>query len=185
MTIRTGEEFLNSPPLKTDVCIVGTGPAGITLAWHIKKKYPKLDVTLLEGSRLFGRVADSTLGYNTANGLAYNWNENEALYDGVTQGLMKQNEEEFLIRPPRSFISGPKERERIYGGTSTHWGAQSRPLDAITFIKRAGFSGWPIPEMTWMTTMIKHAVFVSSMEIITLKVRTLGTILQRSFGLET
>lgn len=144
MTITTGEKFLDSPPLKTDVCIVGTGPAGITLAWHIKKKYPKLDVTLLEGSRLFGRAPDSTFGNNTANGQAYNWNENEALYDGVTQGLMKQNEEEFLIRPSRSFISGPKERERIYGGTSTHWGAQSRPLDAITFKKRAGFSGWPI-----------------------------------------
>ncbi len=144
MTIRTGEEFLTSSPLTTDVCIVGTGPAGITLAWHIKKKYPKLDVTLLEGSRLFGRAADSLLGDNSASGPAYKWNENESLYNGVTKGLMKQNEEEFLIRPSRSFAYGAKERERIYGGTSTHWGAQSRPLDPITFKKRPGFSGWPI-----------------------------------------
>ncbi len=144
MTIRTGEEFIKQPPLKTDVCIVGTGPAGITLAWHLKKKHPELDVTLLEGSRLFGRAPDSTFGNGTTNGQTYEWNENTALYNGATEGLMKQNEEEFLVRPSPTFNSGPWERERLYGGTSTHWGAQSRPLDPITFKKRPGFSGWPI-----------------------------------------
>lgn len=144
MTINTGENYLNAPPVNTDVCIVGTGPAGITLAWHVKKRFPNLDVTLLEGSRLFGRAPDSTFGSGTANGQTYQWNENTALYNGVTEGLMKQNEPEFLIRPSPSYNSGPWERERLYGGTSTHWGAQSRPLDPITFEKRPGFGGWPI-----------------------------------------
>jgi hypothetical protein len=38
----------------------------------------------------------------------------------------------------------PSERERVNGGTSTHWGGQSRQLDRISFKKRPGFPGWPI-----------------------------------------
>jgi len=141
MTVQTGEDFLHSSPLKTDICIVGTGPAGVTLAWHLKKNNPNLDVTLLEGSRLFGRDPNMTF---TGGEQAYMWNENDALYNGVTKGLMAQNEPDFLIRPTPLLNNSPTERERIYGGTSTHWGAQSRPLDPITFKQRPGFSGWPI-----------------------------------------
>ena len=53
------------------------------------------------------------------------------------------NERDFLIRP-YSDRTDPSERERVYGGTSTHWGGQSRPLEPIVFEKRPGFPGWPI-----------------------------------------
>ncbi|MDA0335881.1 MAG: NAD(P)-binding protein [bacterium] len=44
-----GSTVLGGPPLKTQVGIVGSGQAGITLAWYLIKK--GIDVTLLEGSR--------------------------------------------------------------------------------------------------------------------------------------
>ncbi len=132
-----GSKFLGGPPLKTQVCIVGTGQAGITLAWYLIGR--GIDVTLLEGSRVF-----SPNGPNQPVKNSYFWNENELLYNGESLGLFANNEPEFLIRPTPQFSTGAFERERIYGGTSTHWGGQSRPLDPITFEKRPGFPGWPI-----------------------------------------
>lgn len=135
--IDDGKSFLNGPPLKTQVCIVGTGQAGITLAWYLLRQ--GIDVTLLEGSRIF-----SPGGPNAPVQNAYFYNENTLLYNGQSLGLFANNEPQFLIRPTPQYSQGPRERERIYGGTSTHWGGQSRPLDAITFEQRPGFPGWPI-----------------------------------------
>lgn len=132
-----GDQFLGKPPVETDVCIVGTGQAGITLAWYLLRRGVR--VTLLEGSRVHDW---STVNDPVQN--AYLFNENELLYNGESVGLFTHNEPEFLIRPTPVFFNEPKERERIYGGTSTHWGGQSRPLDAITFEERPGFPGWPI-----------------------------------------
>ena len=135
--IKTGQDFLGQPPVRTQVCIVGTGPAGVTLAWYLVRK--GIQVTLLEGSRV-GSGRDP----NAPVQQAYQYNENELLYNGEAKGLFESNEPEFLIRPTPAFPGPTKERERIYGGTSTHWGGQSRPLDPIVFEKRPGFPGWPI-----------------------------------------
>ena len=136
--IDDGKEFLDGPPLKTQVCIVGTGPAGITLAWYLLRQ--GIDVTLLEGSRSFNPT-----GPNSPVQDAYWYNENTLLYNGESLGQFASNEPQFLIRPTPQFSQGAWERERIYGGTSTHWGGQARPLDPITFEKRPpAFPGWPI-----------------------------------------
>ncbi len=136
--IDDGKKFLDGPPLKTQVCIVGTGQAGITLAWYLLRQ--GIDVTLLEGSRSF-----NPSGPNAPVKNAYLYNENTLLYDGESVGQFAISEPQFLIRPTPEFNQGARERERIYGGTSTHWGGQSRPLDAISFEKRPpGFPGWPI-----------------------------------------
>ncbi|MEL6864429.1 MAG: GMC family oxidoreductase [Bacteroidota bacterium] len=135
--IYDGRSFLGGPSLNTQVCIVGTGQAGITLAWYLLDK--GIDVTLLEGSRVF-----SPGGPDNPVQDAYLYNENELLYNGQSLGLFASNEPEFLIRPTPQYFNNTKERERIYGGTSTHWGGQARPLDPITFEKRPGFPGWPI-----------------------------------------
>ena len=137
--IVNGSDFLGKAPLKTQVCIVGTGQAGITLAWYLLDK--GIDVTLIEGSR---NLTSSSPNDPVQN--AYMYNQNNILYNGESQGLFAQNEPEFLIRPtPQYFNSnGGWERERIYGGTSTHWGGQSRPLDSIVFEGRPGFDKWPI-----------------------------------------
>jgi choline dehydrogenase-like flavoprotein len=136
--IEDGTTFLGGPPLKTQVCIVGTGPAGITLAWYLLRQ--GIDVTLLEGSRSFNPG-----GPNAPVSNAYLYNENTLLYNGQSLGQFENNEPQFVIRPTSQYNQGAKERERIYGGTSTHWGGQARPLDPITFEKRPpNFPGWPI-----------------------------------------
>jgi choline dehydrogenase-like flavoprotein len=135
--IADGKSFLGRPPHTTQVCIVGTGQAGITLAWYLVRQ--GIDVTLLEGSRVF-----NPSGPNAPVQPSYAYNENELLYNGESLGLFAHNEPQFLIRPTPKYYKPIKERDRIYGGTSTHWGGQSRPLDAISFEKRPGFPGWPV-----------------------------------------
>lgn len=133
-----GSKFIGGAPLKTQVCIVGSGQAGITLAWYLLNQ--GIEVTILEGSRSF-----SPNGPNEpVPSPAYLYNENLKLYNGESVGLFAQNEKQFLTNPSTQSSNNGWERERIYGGTSTHWGGQSRPLDAITFEERPGFPGWPI-----------------------------------------
>lgn len=124
---------------KTQVCVIGSGPAGITAAWQLGAA--GYDVILLDGSR--------QLDYSMHNYYRQSWPDKVKLYNGVADGVFAENEPQFLIRPYNGDSGFPTERERVYGGTSTHWGGQSRPLDPIDFEKRPGspacpdFSGWP------------------------------------------
>ena len=143
--IRNGKDIPNGTVINTDVCVVGSGPAGITLAWFLQKSGIK--VTLIEGSRDFrsGDFKDS-------------WPDKTCLYNGEAVGQFTSNEPNFLIRPYYSYdatcppseppkqpsSSSPWERERVYGGTSTHWGGQSRKIGEVTFQGNANYSGWPI-----------------------------------------
>lgn len=139
--IRNGRDIASGATLSTQVCVIGSGPAGITTAWELQKAGIK--VILIEGSREYANYRDS-------------WPDKSLLYNGVADGLFATNEPKFLIRPFPGQTYGAWERERFYGGTSTHWGGQSRPLDPITFEKRPGpvdpntgkqlpgFPGWPI-----------------------------------------
>ena len=136
--IQNGKDI--STPQSAQVCVIGSGPAGITAAWELSQA--GLHVILLDGAR--------PLDYTQPNPYQQSWPDKVKLYNGVADGVFAQNNEsDFLIRPyggPFDPTSGtPRERERVYGGTSTHWGGQSRPLDPITFEKRpGGFPGWPI-----------------------------------------
>lgn len=125
-----GSIIPNGKVISTQVCIVGSGPAGITAAYELQKA--GIDVILIEGSRWDGTQRNES------------WADKPYFYNGEATGLFTHNEPQFLIRPTQQYIQGPWERERIYGGTSTHWGGQCRPLDPITFEKRPGFPGWPI-----------------------------------------
>jgi choline dehydrogenase-like flavoprotein len=128
--IRNGKNIPNGAVVKAQVCVVGSGPAGATLAWYLQKA--GLKVTLIEGSRDF------------EGDLQASWPDKTLLYGGVADGLFTDNEPDFLIRPYANQPGYASERERTYGGTGAHWGGQSRPLDPITFEKRTGFPGWPI-----------------------------------------
>ena len=142
--IRNGKDIADGTVIQTQVCIIGSGPAGITAAWYLQKAGIK--VTLIEGSRDFHNVLEAS------------WPDKEILYNGTADGLFTSNEPEFLIRPYPGNTS-PSERERIFGGTSAHWGGQSRPLDPVTFEKRPGFPGWPITRQDLDPYYAKAAAF--------------------------
>jgi hypothetical protein len=129
--IRNGKDVADGSVISTQVCVIGSGPAGVTAAWYLQRAGIK--VTLIEGSR----------DYRNAPVQA-SWPDKVKLYNGVADGVFATNEAGFLILPDVEHTSPAWERERIYGGTSAHWGGQSRPLDPITFQKRPGFPGWPI-----------------------------------------
>lgn len=121
-------------PQKAQVCVIGSGPAAITSAWELSKA--GLDVILLDGGR--------QLDYSRPRYFQQSWPDKVKLYNGVADGNFAKNERDFLILPYDGHTSPAWERERVFGGTSTHWGGQSRPLDPIVFEKRPGFPGWPI-----------------------------------------
>jgi choline dehydrogenase-like flavoprotein len=128
--IRNGKDISDGTVISTQVCIIGSGPAGITAAWQLQKA--GISVTLIEGSRNLGKTLQAS------------WPDKVLLYNGLADGLFATNEPNFLILPDVGHTSPAWERERIFGGTSAHWGGQSRPLDPISFEERAGFPGWPI-----------------------------------------
>ena len=45
--IRNGKDIANGTVISTQVCVIGSGPAGITAAWYLQKAGVK--VTLIEG----------------------------------------------------------------------------------------------------------------------------------------
>jgi len=128
--ITNGQDIDNGKIISTQVCIIGSGQAGITAAWLLQKA--GLNVTLIDGGGNFGSNYQAS------------WPEKTWLYNGVADGLFTNNEPKFLIQPFSGQSSPAWERERVFGGTSAHWGGQSRPLDPIDFEKRPGFPGWPI-----------------------------------------
>ena len=128
--IRDGRGIATGTVLSTQVCVVGSSAAGVTAAWELQKA--GIRVILLEGSRDHGGNMDAS------------WPDKYLLYNGEAEGLFARNEPEFLVVPYLPRQDFPRERERFYGGTSAHWGGQSRPEDPIDLEDRPGYPGWPV-----------------------------------------
>ena len=104
--------------LRADLCIVGAGAAGITIAHELRGS--GLDILLVEGGG-FDPTPRSQLLYDAEMLTVYRGRDKDGTY------------------PVRS-------RLRYFGGTTNHWKGWCRPLEAIDFEPRdwmAG-SGWPI-----------------------------------------
>jgi choline dehydrogenase-like flavoprotein len=102
--------------LDADVCVVGSGPAGVSLALALEGR--GLHVLLLEGGR---EDFDP---------------EASALYEGESACNADEGLDDYLM------IS----RARVLGGTSTLWAGWCRPLEPEDFEVRPWIphSGWPI-----------------------------------------
>lgn len=111
MTLRDVRQSPPEGPLQADLCIVGAGAAGITLAREFI------------GTRWRVVVLES-------GGLRYSRRIQE-LYAGEHVGL-----------PSHALTYS---RFRTFGGCTTRWAAQCRPLDPLDFEPRPGIahSGWP------------------------------------------
>jgi choline dehydrogenase-like flavoprotein len=98
-------------PIQPDLCIVGAGAAGITLAREFIGTRYRVALVESGGLTYSGRV--------------------QQLYAGESVGL-----------PSYALTYS---RFRIFGGSTSRWAAQCRPLDPIDFEPRPGIahSGWP------------------------------------------
>ena len=99
-----------------DLCIIGGGAAGITVARACRSA--GFSVTLLE-----------------SGGLSYD-ERSQALYEGSAHGPLFRDRSRYLTRS----------RVRYFVGSTNHWAGYCRPLDDIDFAQRAWVphSGWPI-----------------------------------------
>ena len=111
-------EIDSDQKLTCDICIIGAGAAGITIARSYLSS--GFSVCLMESGGFKGDV------------------ETQELYKGWT----KFNDEE----RSESYLYGS--RLRFFGGSTNHWAGWCRPLDPIDFKKRdwVNHSGWPIDE---------------------------------------
>ena len=109
-------QLTNSDTTSVDICIVGAGAAGITMAQELAAS--GMQVLILE-----------------AGGLKYS-PETQRNYDGQEVGD--------VLRFNPNYLS--TSRLRFFGGTTNHWGGMCRPLDKLDFLPRewVSDSGWPI-----------------------------------------
>lgn len=116
--IRDGRQVTDGAVLTADVCIIGGGPAGLTVATELIRTGMK--VVVLESGGDDGDPATQALAEGDVVG-------RPLLFNGVD------------MAPDMS-------RLRQLGGTSNHWTGFCRPLDAHDFEVRPAVpsSGWPI-----------------------------------------
>jgi len=138
-----------------DICIIGSGAAGITLAHQLRGSGPTAKtVVVLEGSLLYNqnKVApevEETLqrtgthpepeaaGYDIRALHRFSDPVAQQLYQGAVSAEMQAIDSGFLTRS----------RVRVYGGTTNCWGGRTRPLAAIDF-DRSDLNRW----MVWPIT---------------------------------
>ncbi len=113
--LRDGREIESGTTLDFDICILGAGAAGITLARALAKTGRKLAL-----------VESGGFEYDEAT---------QALYEGTNRGTL-------LVPRARYLMAG---RQRFFGGTTNHWTGWCRPFDPIDFERRPWLadSGWP------------------------------------------
>lgn len=103
--------------LRTDLCVVGAGAAGITIARDMIGS--GFDVLLCEGGRFRPTAASTDLYRGEVTGRPFGPEGSGELTDN---------------------------RLRYFGGSTNHWGGFCLPLDPIDFAERTWLphSGWPI-----------------------------------------
>ena len=110
---------LSSPqdPLEADVCIIGAGAAGLTLATELCRTTSARVVLVESGSFQLDAAT-------------------QQLYAGESRGT-------FLERKKNLYLSSS--RLRFFGGTTNHWTGWVYPFDEIDFEDRdwVAHSGWP------------------------------------------
>lgn len=138
--IYNGRDIPSGITVCADVCVIGSGPAGISAAWKLAEA--GLKVILLDGSR---QLHYPSAGSTDQDYYQLSWPDKEKLYNGVATGIFATTEPDFLTLPTQPFPQQPWERERVFGGTPVHGGGQCRPQDPVDIEGRdPAFPRWPI-----------------------------------------
>ena len=139
--IEDGSNIAEGAALTYDVCIIGSGAAGITLAHQLIGSGKK--VIVLEGSVLDNRQrwtaehaetltrtethpAPEAAGYDICDQHRFCDPVAQTLYEGTVSPEMKEIDPNFLTRS----------RIRVYGGTTNCWGGWTRTLAPADFDRR-------------------------------------------------
>jgi choline dehydrogenase-like flavoprotein len=112
----------NGAVIQTDVCVVGSGAAGVSIARLLSNT--KLDVCLVEGGDF-----DPT-------------ERSQDLYRGEMVSVYRGGRKESY---DKTYVT--RSRLRFFGGTTNHWNGWCRPLEPEDFEARDWVpnSGWPFP----------------------------------------
>src|SRR5579863_5071575 len=89
--ICNGRDIPTNTTKHADVCVIGSGPAGITAAW--KLSLAGFNVIVLDGSRQLNYPPPGQDYFDQS------WPDKRKLYNGVADGIFATNEPDFLIRP--------------------------------------------------------------------------------------
>lgn len=164
----------NFPPgteFTADVCIVGTGAAGITLAHRLLSMNTNKSILLLESADrdLSGQMTARYLHDLQAHGtypLGVDLERAHRSYDPVAQLLNRGSGSAELLRIDPKFLGTT--RLRAYGGTTNCWGGWTRPLDSIDFDRAdlSPFLAWPIGRDALFPHYYNEAMRYCSMESI-------------------
>lgn len=116
--IRDGEGLASGARLPADVCILGAGAAGITLARELSGRGLRIVVLESGAETLEPEIQDLARGDSVGEPLGFS--DNPATLDSI--------------------------RLRQLGGTTNHWSGYCRPMDEVDFEVRPALarSGWPI-----------------------------------------
>ncbi len=135
--IRDGHTITNGDVRTTDVCIIGGGAAGITIARELRGS--GLNVILLEGGGLEAEPASTRLYEGTMVGTSFGDAKHPATLDVV--------------------------RLRYFGGTTNHWAGYCRPQAEHTVAGAAHRprSGWPIPYAE-LTNWYEHVALMFNID---------------------
>ena len=121
--------------IEADVCLIGAGAAGITIARALSAR--SLSVSLLESG---GFALDPST---------------QSLYAGRSEGTIIGSSSTYLSRS----------RLRYFGGSTNHWTGFCRPLDDDDFERRpwVPYSGWPFAAAE-LTAFYRQATEVLQIE---------------------
>jgi choline dehydrogenase-like flavoprotein len=141
MKITNLNDFKNNHQFKADVLIVGTGPAGITIARELYKS--GLKIIIAESGNIEAEAASEELNNVESTGDPSTPAQvaKRKAFHGHGIKLWSHENQPYGVRC------------RLIGGASVAWGGKSAPFDALDFQVRpwVANSGWPIDRTDFQT----------------------------------
>ena len=143
MAIISADTMRNGPrQLECDICIVGTGAAGLSMAYFLSQHQKRKQVIVLEGSLVNERQTYAPQQLATVRTLMTTRKDEHRYLDAYAQGLYHGQIDGDVEKYDKTFLT--RSRSRVYGGTTNCWGGWTRTLQPIDFTRTYGGRKWPI-----------------------------------------